>query len=229
MTEKYYLRRMKFLKPILLCAISSLLIISCTQKQPCTDGINSLPLFGGVKKCDEQIGFDKKFIAESDKGMDRKNAAENYVAMGWQYVYAKKVDTAIMRFNQAWLLDSLNADLYWGLGNVLAMQGKFKESLPFYGKSVKLNPRNVKALQDMSISYGNTFFETKEDKYLGAAIAVLEDAVKLEPKNAAINAQLAGAYSYFAQKDSANKYLKIADGLDPKAVNPQIRKMVAGK
>lgn len=24
-----------------------------------------------------------------------------------------------MRFNQAWLLDSLNADVYWGFGNLV--------------------------------------------------------------------------------------------------------------
>ncbi len=202
---------------------------SCGQKQPCTEGINKLPLFGGVKKCEEQIGFDKKFIAESDKTMGRKEAAEKYVKMGWQYVYAKKADTAIMRFNQAWLLDSLNAGVYWGLGNVLGMQGKFKESLPYFEKSAKLKPGNVRLLQDMSTSYGNAFFATKEQHYLNAAIMALYDAHKIEPANAVIVAQLAGAYSYFAQKDSANKYLKIADGLDPKAVNPAVRKILTGK
>ncbi|MFD2145203.1 hypothetical protein [Mucilaginibacter antarcticus] len=79
----------KSLKPILLSLITFLTMAGCSQKQPCTDGINTLPLFGGVKKCDEQIGFDKKFIAASDKTMDRKQAAEKYVKMGWHYAYQK--------------------------------------------------------------------------------------------------------------------------------------------
>ncbi|MFD2145204.1 tetratricopeptide repeat protein [Mucilaginibacter antarcticus] len=78
----------------------------------------------------------------------------------------KKADTAIMRFNQAWLFDSLNADTYWGLGNVLIMQGKFKESLPYFEKSARLKPGNSRLLQDMSTSYGNAFLKLKTKNIL---------------------------------------------------------------
>jgi hypothetical protein len=38
---------------------------------------------------------------------------------------------------------------------------------------------------------------------------------------------LTSAYAYYAQKDSLRKYLKITDKLDPKLVDPQVRKIAA--
>lgn len=151
------------------------------------------------------------------------------VMRGWQYFYSKNLDTSVMRFNQAWLLDSLNAEIYWGLGDVLGSQGKFQESLPFFEKAIKLNPANPKALADEANSYGNIFFQTKDIKYLNGVIDCLKKAIRLSPGNAQYYGQLTGAYSYFMQKDSARKYLAITDKLDPKAINPEVRTILNGK
>jgi tetratricopeptide (TPR) repeat protein len=207
----------------------ALITTSCAHSQDCVEDINKLPMYGGIKKCAEQIEFDRKFIEDEDKLLSRKQSTEHFIQRGWQYLYAKKLDTAMMRFNQAWLLDSLNADVYWGFGNILGMQGKFKESLPFFERSVKLNPANAKSLQDMSTSYGNVFFQTKDIRYLNLTINALKEAVKLDPKNPMLYGQLTACYTYFTQQDSAKKYLKLTDKLDPEAVNPEVRMMLTKK
>jgi tetratricopeptide (TPR) repeat protein len=213
-----------------LCAIICFFITSCAHSQECVVGINKLPMYGNVKKCKEYIADDKEFIALCDKEYKtRQEAAGHMVMRGWQYLYAKKLDTSMMRFNQAWLLDSLNAEVYWGFGNLLGMQGKFKESIQFFERSIKLNPNNAKMLQDASTTFGNVFFETKDVKYLNETINVLKAAANIDKRNPRIYAQLTGAYSYFAQKDSARKYLKITDEIDPSAVNPEVRIMLAKK
>lgn len=130
---------------LLIYTTIALLTTSCAHSQDCVDGINKLPMYGGVKKCKEQLEFDRKFIAEEDKLLSRKESTAHFVKRGWEYLYAKKPDTAMMRFNQAWLLDSLNADIYWGFADLLGMQGKFKESLPFFERSIKLNPKKYKS------------------------------------------------------------------------------------
>lgn len=132
----------------------------------------------------------------------------------------------MMRFNQAWLLDNLNADIYWGFGNLLGTQRKFKESIAFFEKALNLNPNNANVWQDVSTSYGNIFFETKDIKYLNSSIFALKKAVLLTPDNPKLYEQLTSAYCYFAQKDSAKKYLKIADGINPKNINPDVRKFL---
>jgi tetratricopeptide (TPR) repeat protein len=216
---------------IIICFSISLLATSCAHSQDCIDGINKLPLYGNgtVKKCKEQIEDDKRFIAFCEKTSTRKDAAAHMVMRGWQYFYSKNLDTSVMRFNQAWLLDSLNAELYWGLGDILGSQGKFMESLPFFERSLKLDSANPKVLADEANSYGNVFFATKDIKYLNSVIGCLKKAIYLSPNSAQYYASLTGAYSYFMQKDSAKKYMAITDKIDPSTVSPEVRKMVKGE
>ncbi|WP_428328876.1 tetratricopeptide repeat protein [Mucilaginibacter sp.] len=211
--------------------LSSFIVIfflatGCVYSQDCVDGINKLPMYGGIKKCKEQLEDDKRFLDACDKSTSRKEAAAHMVARGWQYFYAQKLDTSMMRFNQAWLLDSLNSEIYWGFGNLLGTQRKFKESIPFFQRSLKLNPDNAKVWQDVSTSYGNLFVQTQDKKYLNAAIDAIKKAIHLDPKNAQLYGQLTASYSYFMQKDSARKYLKITETLDPTAINPEVKKLL---
>jgi len=216
-------------RSLILCCLISLLAYGCAQSQECIEGINKLPMYGNVKKCKQQIEDDNQFIALCEKSTGRKAAAEHMVMRGWQYLRSNHLDTSMMRFNQAWLLDSLNSEIYWGFGDNLGMQRKFKESLPFFERSLKLNPNNPRVWLDASTSYGNVFGQTNDQKYLNAAIDALKNAIKLDPNNPKYYGQLTSAYSYFMQKDSARKYMAITDKLDPNAVNPQVRKMINGK
>ena len=215
---------------LIICSAICFVVTGCAHSQDCVDNINKLPMYGGVKKCKEQIEFDKEFLQDCDKTFkSRKEASLHMIMRGWQYFYGKKLDTSMMRFNQAWLLDSLNADVYWGFGNLLGSQGKFKESLPFFERSIKLNPTNAKVWQDESITYGNIFFQTKDKKNLNLSISSLKKAISLDPNNPRLYGQLTAAYSYFMQKDSARKYLKITERLDPSAVNPEVKKILTNK
>lgn len=219
------------MKPILIiCTLIFFLTSSCVHSQDCAEGINKLPMYGGLKKCKEQIEADRRFLSECDKEYkSRKEASAHMVMRGWQYLYNKKTDTAMMRFNQAWLLDSLNSETYWGFGNLLGAQGKFKESIPFFERSLTLNSNNAKVLHDMSVSYGNAFVQTRDKKYLNVSISTLKKAINLDAKNAQFYGELTAAYCYFVQKDSANKYLKVTEQLDPNAINPEVKKLLTSK
>jgi tetratricopeptide (TPR) repeat protein len=214
---------------LVLSCLISLLACSCAQSQDCPVGINKLPMYGNAKKCKQQIDDDNEFIALCEKSFTRKAAAEHMVMRGWQYLRSNHLDTSMMRFNQAWLLDSLNSEIYWGFGDNLGMQGKYVESLPFFERSLKLNPNDAEVWQDASTSYGNVFGQTHDKKYLDDAINALKHAVKLDSNNPQYYGALTAAYSYYTQKDSAKKYMAITDKLDPNAVNPQVRKMVTTK
>jgi len=215
---------------LIICIAICFIATGCAQSQDCPGNINKLPMYGRIKKCKEQIEDDKEFLATCDKtGKSRKEVAQHMVMRGWQYLYSKKLDTSMMRFNQAWLLDSLNADIYWGFGNLLGMQGKYKESIPFLERSLKINPDNAKVWNDESTSYGNIFLQTKDQQYLNSSIFCLKKATNLDPKNPQFYGQLTAAYCYYMQKDSAMKYLKITEQLDPSVVNPEVRKMLADK
>ena len=203
-----------------------LVIVSCISAS-CPEGINLLPRYGYKKKCAEQLAFDSEFLAECDKKFpNRKEAALYYVGAGWSYFGKNDLNTAMKRFNQAWLLDSTNAEVYSGFGQVTGMKGQFKSSIVELEKSLSIDSNNPKALQSIATSYGQYFFQTKDETYLQKCIASLKRCVRIEPNNARAFGQLTGAYSYMVQKDSARKYLLITDRINPADVNPEVRQML---
>ena len=214
----------------LLYVTIAFLMTGCIDAQNCPDDINKLPMYGNTRKCTGQIEADKIFLEHCDKDFkNRKDAAKHMIMRGWQYYRLNKTDTAMMRFNQAWLLDSLNADIYWGFGNLLGLEGKFKESISFFEKSLRLNPNNASVWNDASVSYGNSFVKSNDKEQLNAAISALKKAIALDPKNPRFYSGLTSAYCYFVQKDSAKKYFKITKQLDPNALNPEVKKLLNDK
>lgn len=213
-----------------LTLFSAIIMLNCSSKQDCHEGINLLPMYGEVKKCAEQIKSDNEFLANCDKQFkNRKEAAEKHIEMAWGYFYRNDSDNAMKRFNQAWLLDKDNAAIYWGFGNLMGMKHELGQSISLFEKSIKLNPSNPKVYESMSTSYGQLFFETKRVDYLDLTIKNLKSALKLDPNNAKNYGSLTSAYGYYMQKDSLRKYIKITDKLDPKMVDPKVREIAAQK
>jgi tetratricopeptide (TPR) repeat protein len=218
----------KMTKSFFVICFLSFIFLGCFA-QDCPEGINKLPMYGNAKKCPAQIELDSSFVKYYDKVTGgRKQAAKRYVDIGWKYVYKHVTDTAIMRFNQAWLLDNNNPDIYWGFGNLLGMQQDFKQSVAMFDMAIQLNNHNARLYQDAALSYGNLFYQTKNKDFLDVSIKYLKSAVALDPNNAQAYAQLTMAYTYSMQKDSAKKYLNITDKINPNAVNPEVRKIISG-
>ena len=208
----------------------SLILMNCSPKQEQSTKVNQLPMYGGIEKSKEQQQIDDDFIDACDKYFkDRNEATQHHIDKGWEYFYKNKLDTAMMRFNQAWLLDSLNADVYWGFGNILGQQQKFQESLKFFDKSLILNSKNAQVWLCSSISYSQLFHQSRDVSLLNKAIDNLKQTVALDSTNAIAYSQLTVGYSYFNQLDSAKKYLKIADRLDPSVVHPEVRQFLSDK
>ncbi len=219
---------MKFFSGLIYC-FAACSLLSCADNTPCVDKMELQPMYGLVKKCKAQKELDEKFLSDCEKDFAGNQAAlEFHLNLGWEYYYQNSLDSAIIRFNQAWLLDSTNANVYWGFGNVLGTQLKFDESIPFFEKSLKLNPNNAKVYESAATSLEQLFIERGDTTLLQTAIVFLKKSLVLNPDNARTYGQLTGAYSYFEQKDSALKYLKITQQLDPEAIDPEVERMLLG-
>jgi tetratricopeptide (TPR) repeat protein len=202
--------------------------LSClSASAPCPEGINLLPMYGRVKKCSEQLAADKKLMEDCERMYNsRQLAASAFVGRAWQHYNAGQLELAMQRFNQAWLLDSTNAALPWGFANILGRQGQNEKSLPFFRLAIARNPTEANVWESASSSYANVFFATRNMAPLDTAIICLKQSVRLKPANPSTYALLADSYSYYPQKDSARRYLAIADKLDPKAVEKKTRKRI---
>jgi tetratricopeptide (TPR) repeat protein len=205
-------------------ALMFILSNGCQARQDCQEGINLLPMYGGVKKCTQQIKADEEFLSFCDKTFkSRREAIAHQIKRGWEFFYKGQLDLSMKRFNQVWLLDSTNADAYWGFGNILGKQGKYQESLIYFDKSLMLDSTNSKIWYCTGLSYSQLFFQTKDINILNKAIYSQKIAVSLDPEFAEAYGELAASYSYFMQKDSLRKYLRIADKLNPNVINPEVR------
>jgi tetratricopeptide (TPR) repeat protein len=92
---------------------------------------NTLPMYGGPDhvKTPYQLEADEKFIqAVAQKGESREKASQAVAAGGWAFFNKGDLSTAMKRFNQAWLLDPNNPEIYKGFAAILKKQGKMDEA-----------------------------------------------------------------------------------------------------
>lgn len=198
---------------------------SCSKSSECPEKINLLPMFGNAVKCPEQFAADVAFIAEISKQFqgDRKKAAKDRLARAWDFFNRNVEDTAMMRFNQAWLLDSMNADVYWGFGNLLGNNNKHKEALPFFKKSLRLNPVNPIVWASAGQAYGNSYMQTNDRKELDSCIYYFRRSYQLDPSNGETCSKLTFSYLEAVQIDSAKKFQALTDKIDPHLLTLEIR------
>ena len=108
---------MKFFSFLVLFFLLVAFACTKTNKSPkvvvCKEGINLLPMYGRVEKCQEQIESDQEFLKTyDDEGKDRSKISLEYVDTAWYYLHQEDYNTAMKRLNQAWLLDSTNLLIY---------------------------------------------------------------------------------------------------------------------
>lgn len=184
-------------------------------------------MYGGVIKCREQIDIDNDFIAEADRQFKKRHEASAYYSSrGWDYFYKNDMEAAMKRFNQAWLLDSLNYQAYWGFGNIYGSNKKYLESLEYFKKAEALNDKNPALLESIFTSYLNIFNETKDKKYLDKGIDYLRKSFLIDTSNNRVVALLVMANNYYNQKDSAAKYLRIIDVRDSTLIDNETRQII---
>ncbi|MHA6249185.1 tetratricopeptide repeat protein [Pontibacter sp. CAU 1760] len=163
------------------CATS----LSMAQVQPVKKDIEVLPMFGGLPKSDEQQRKDEKFLTSCDKSFaSRQEASKFFVTRAWEYLNEGQVDTAMYRFNLAWLLNPDNKDTHWAFGLVTSAQGDDEKAIEFYEKALTLDARNSMLLSDMATSYLNLYSNgKKKKKHLKKARHYLEESITADAAN----------------------------------------------
>ncbi len=101
--------------------------------------MNVLPKYGSLPKTKAQKEIDEVFLSATDKEYhgDRKKASADTAARGWQYLAGGDLETAMRRFNQAWLLNHDNGIALWGMAAIESSIGKFDESRKLFAEAEK--------------------------------------------------------------------------------------------
>lgn len=93
---------------------------------------DTLPMFGQPKiaRSESQKIADESFIRDNTlRYKTRQLASSALAAQGWSAVQTKQLDLAMLRFNQAWLLNAKNYMAFWGFGAVLSERGRLLEAI----------------------------------------------------------------------------------------------------
>jgi len=106
--------------------------ISCSAwSQQIVD--DTKPMYGEVEKDERYKKIDDDFRKAMIKEFGSVDqAVKEYLNIAWNFFYRNDLETAMRRFNQAWLLNPDYPDAYFGFAALLEMQGKKAEASRFH-------------------------------------------------------------------------------------------------
>ncbi|NDV69838.1 M48 family metallopeptidase [Dysgonomonas sp. 25] len=172
-------------KLILLALLTGILFssASCQTGQSTEERATNLkPMYGKGKKTKGQLEADREFLRICDSiYSSRQKAAIEHVEMGFYYIGVNDNETAMKRFNQAWLLDSLNTYVYCGFGILMYEKSAYKESMDLLDKAIQLDPANPVAYFRQAINANRLFLDTREESYREQSTKYLQKAIELNP------------------------------------------------
>lgn len=193
--------------------------------------IRLLPRYGHKQKTGEQRQSDRSFVdemlqQERFKG-DRTAASNHMIGLGFDYLYRGDMKTAMYRFNQAYLLDSSNTDIYWGYGGVYMTLGAYDQARVQYEEGLSNNPDNTHLLTDLA-TYFMTQYQALYPLDIKIALSKLDTAVTLltrsferDPKDQNTTFKLSACYLMKGDCDNAWKYHDACKSLGGKPMPPE--------
>lgn len=151
---------------------------------------SEIPMYGDPDKPNKLSKADLAFIASIEKsGHTREEVSKLTVAQGWDLFRKRDYNSAMKRFNQAWLLDQRNPDAYHGIAAIVAQ----RDNLPsvaekFFRVAVAMPGVNANA----HVDYGRFLLENFR---LDESLIQFQSAIAVAPTapNARSNASIAYA------------------------------------
>ncbi len=183
----------------ILISFFTLLIIATFSFNTAYGQSNLLPKYGPMPKSEAQQAADKEFLAAIDKLYkgDLKKAAEHAAMRGWQFYRQGDMETAMKRFNQAWLLDNENGTALWGMAAIQGKAGKINESLKLFSEAEQFVGNDIDFAVDHARTIGFAAVATKNDVLLKDAFNRYEQLYRKAPQNV-LNLQNWAIVLYYA-------------------------------
>lgn len=118
-------------------------------------GPSTKPMYGGIPRSSRaEQAMDAQLIEEAtEHAGSREAASREFMKVGWEYHDQDDLNTAMKRFNQAWLLDPKNPDVFWGFGSVSLAKHNADEAIKMFKKAIAFNPQHAIALCHLGSAY----------------------------------------------------------------------------
>lgn len=167
-------------------------------------------------------------MADVDPDAVEQNPAlsRNAAKKAWQYFYQGKLETAMRRFNQAYMFDPENAEVFWGFGLILGQralqqntEGNLLKAIQLLERSLQLEegPAKGKIQSDLALSYlrlGLWYEQEGDSKKSQANLAqagkLFAVAYQTDPRYPPIMANYSLYYYYTGNWQEAEKLARAA-------------------
>lgn len=203
-----------------------------------------LPKYGHLQKTEKEIESDDQFISsimslDIYKGDSAyRKASNDLIFKGFNEMYTGSLKTAMYRFNQAFLLDSSNTNIYWGYGAIYMNLGEFELAKKQYEEGLNIDSTNDNLLTDFATYYMEQYLviiEMPENDYIknpkeqamlysDTAIALLITSYNINPKNQSTVYKLSCYYWYRSDCDNAWKYYDLCMDLGGQLITEEFKK-----
>jgi tetratricopeptide (TPR) repeat protein len=188
---------------------------------------NLLPKYGHQKKTIKEKKADEKFIKDmlDHYNGDKRIASDNFIQGGFYFLYHNKFDTAMFRFNQAYLLDSTNTDIYWGYGGFFYSLGDFEKAKEQYEEGLAINSTNSHLLTDLGLYYKKQYTDLHSTdlenalKQLETSIGYLMKSYEIDPNYSNTLINLSVCYLIKDDCNNAWKYHDECKAIEERAVS----------
>jgi Tfp pilus assembly protein PilF len=180
---------------------------------------DQIPMYGGQdRNADATLrAADEKLIADTTRHYgSREKASAAFVGNGFAYSERGDLANAMRRFNQAWLLDPNNPEVYFGFGAVLHDLEKYCDASIQFDKAASFG----RYVQGMLPDFARVLVLCSvQDKSLGAAAraAMLDRADSLyaealikEPNKGYVHASMSSAFYWRGKYSEAWRAVKDA-------------------
>jgi tetratricopeptide (TPR) repeat protein len=181
--------------------------------------IRLLPKYGYAQKTEGQKKSDQEFIETTlQQDSTHRIASDHLISLGFNYLY-RDIKTAMYRFNQAYLLDSTNTDIYWGFGAVYMTLGDYARAEKQYLEGLAINPGNTHLLTDYGTYFMAQYYGLQAIDQKGAltnldtAIVYLLKSYQLDATDQNTTFKLSVCYWNKGDCDNAWKYYDICKTL----------------
>ncbi len=136
---------------------------------------NEEPMYGNRAFTAEQTQLNNDVVERAiQEAGSREQAAERTIKLAWQYYYNRNPQTAMKRFNQAWLIDPNHPEVYYGFAYLLSVQRRTDDAIPYYKKVLTMNPMHAMASANLAYSY----YQQAQAAYRKKQLQVPDDEVK---------------------------------------------------
>jgi len=174
---------------------------------------NLMPMYGDKIKSSDEIAIDKKYVDEMLElhNGDKLKAVKESARDGWHYFFKEKMDTAMFRFNQSWLIDKNYPASYFGFAAIREYQGIKGEAEKYFEMGYKHDPSD-----SLTKKYLHQIAQIREEhkdtlELINAYYRVLSKF----PKDGIATGKLGFFYSALNKPDSALKYYNLTIDFDP--------------